>query len=369
MSIMRNTLGKEQVSQDLDKPGSNAALREYCDRNYHQLLPIIVEKVHQEKVQKEKLKAVKAQKLKAVKARLNFEETSQHSESGTPNKRRDLKKGLDLDVPVACPKALNQGAAILSHQRKRDPKIKMVFKRMEKSVFHRLEDKGKSTSSYSNDLRSRSYHSIHRDTESYYQSSHSRETEFAFERHHNKRASSRRTEASSKSEGSAGGHWKSRTKRQKSSVEDDLSQPWKKSIKDPVKIHNIKQRDGESTKEFLRRYKLKCRDVKGAPECMEFFRFMHEITNPELIKRLHDKISKSVNEVMRVTTTFLRGKVAALTVNGRNHFHHGNNKKPDKSRTSRREDSRTNKGQNESKTYSPPHKDTKKDHGFRQRKV
>ncbi|GJT30908.1 reverse transcriptase domain-containing protein [Tanacetum coccineum] len=85
----------------------------------------------------------------------------------------------------------------------------------------------------------------------------------------------------------------------------------KKCIKDPVEIHNIKQRDGESTEEFVRRYKLECRDVKGAPECMKIFGFMHEITNPELIKRLHDKIPKSVDEMMRVTITFLRGEVAA----------------------------------------------------------
>ncbi|GJS43118.1 hypothetical protein Tco_0568161 [Tanacetum coccineum] len=58
---------------DLGMPASDAALREYCDKNYHQLLPIITEKVHKEKVQQEK--------LKAVKDRLNFEEASQHSKS------------------------------------------------------------------------------------------------------------------------------------------------------------------------------------------------------------------------------------------------------------------------------------------------
>nr|GEV50727.1 reverse transcriptase domain-containing protein [Tanacetum cinerariifolium] len=87
--------------------------------------------------------------------------------------------------------------------------------------------------------------------------------------------------------------------------------PEKKCIKDSVEFHNIKQRDGESTKEFVRRYKLECRDVKEAPECMKIFRFMHEITNPELINRLQDKISKSMDEMMSVTTTFLRGEVAA----------------------------------------------------------
>ncbi|GKF86600.1 hypothetical protein Tco_0254427, partial [Tanacetum coccineum] len=63
-----NTIGKEQVPQGLGRPASDAALREYCDRNYHQFLPIIAKKVHQEKLQQEK--------LKAVKARLNFEEVS-----------------------------------------------------------------------------------------------------------------------------------------------------------------------------------------------------------------------------------------------------------------------------------------------------
>nr|GEV53847.1 reverse transcriptase domain-containing protein [Tanacetum cinerariifolium] len=82
------------------------------------------------------------------------------------------------------------------------------------------------------------------------------------------------------------GNWKSKPKKQKSSVEDDLSQPWeiipgtlpstKKCIKDPVEIHNIKQRDMEYTKEFVRR------------------------------------IPKSMDEMMSVTTIFLRGKVEAF---------------------------------------------------------
>ncbi|GKE91839.1 hypothetical protein Tco_1572934 [Tanacetum coccineum] len=77
---------------------SDAALQEYCDKHYHQLLPIIAEKVHNEKVQQEK--------LKEVKARLNFEgcsgrnskiqETSQYSESRTPKKIGDLRRRLKL---------------------------------------------------------------------------------------------------------------------------------------------------------------------------------------------------------------------------------------------------------------------------------
>nr|GFC50460.1 reverse transcriptase domain-containing protein [Tanacetum cinerariifolium] len=62
---------------------------------------------------------------------------------------------------------------------------------------------------------------------------------------------------------------------------------------------------------FVKRYKLESRDVKGAPECMRISGFVHGFTNPELIKRLHDKIPKTVDEMMRVTTSFLRGEVAA----------------------------------------------------------
>ncbi|GKA84144.1 reverse transcriptase domain-containing protein [Tanacetum coccineum] len=399
-SVVRNTLGKEPVPQDPGRLISDEALREYCDRNYHQILPIIAEKVHQEKVQQEK--------LKAVKARLNFEETSRHSESGTPIKRRGLKERLGPRYVHS-----RSGSPEPRHDRpgspkKKGPERKAVFKRLEKGVFHRLGDKGKSVSVHSDDSRRWSHHSSRRDTESCHQSSRSRATGSAPERRCHKRASSRRTEELSESESSAGGHWKSKLKRQKSDIEDDLSQPWvceetdpftpriryfdfpktrmpshiktydgsedpedhlkifqsaakterwamptwchmfnstltgnarvwfdylpketidsyddlkkaflenylqqKKCIKDPVEIHNIKQRYRESTEEFVRRYKLECRDVKGAPKCMKIFGFMHGITNPELIKRLHDKIPKSVDEMMRVTTAFLRGEVAA----------------------------------------------------------
>ncbi|GJW69495.1 hypothetical protein Tco_0126412 [Tanacetum coccineum] len=39
--------------------------------------------------------------------------------------------------------------------------------------------------------------------------------------------------------------------------------------------------------------------------------FVHGITNPELIKRLNDKIPKTVDEMIRVATSFLRREVAA----------------------------------------------------------
>ncbi|GKD93812.1 hypothetical protein Tco_1373649 [Tanacetum coccineum] len=63
--------------------------------------------------------------------------------------------------------------------------------------------------------------------------------------------------------------------------------------------------------DFVHRFKIESRDVKGAPEIMRISGFMHGITNPELIKCLHDKIPKLVDEMMRVTTSFPRGELAA----------------------------------------------------------
>nr|GEY47647.1 reverse transcriptase domain-containing protein [Tanacetum cinerariifolium] len=66
-SAMRNTVekGKEPVTQDRGGPVSDPALRKYCDKNYNQLLSIMAEKFNQEKEKNEK--------LKELKARLNFE--------------------------------------------------------------------------------------------------------------------------------------------------------------------------------------------------------------------------------------------------------------------------------------------------------
>ncbi|GJX11770.1 reverse transcriptase domain-containing protein [Tanacetum coccineum] len=84
----------------------------------------------------------------------------------------------------------------------------------------------------------------------------------------------------------------------------------KKYIKDPVEIHHIKQREGESIEAFMERFKVESMHVNREPECMRMYGFMHGITNPDLIKKLNDNIPKSVDEMMSVTTAFLRGEVA-----------------------------------------------------------
>nr|GFB75155.1 hypothetical protein [Tanacetum cinerariifolium] len=89
--------------------------------------------MHQEKLQQEK--------LKAVKTRLNFEEVSQHSDSGTPSRRRDLRKTLGSRRIRNVSGSPEPRRGRFESPRKRGPKRKMVFKRMEKGVFHKLIDK------------------------------------------------------------------------------------------------------------------------------------------------------------------------------------------------------------------------------------
>nr|GEW58994.1 reverse transcriptase domain-containing protein [Tanacetum cinerariifolium] len=42
----------------------------------------------------------------------------------------------------------------------------------------------------------------------------------------------------------------------------------KKYVKDPVEIYNIKQKDGETIEEFIKRFKIETGRMKEAPECM-----------------------------------------------------------------------------------------------------
>ncbi|GKD52464.1 hypothetical protein Tco_1281440, partial [Tanacetum coccineum] len=63
-SAVRNTVGrgKEPTPQDRGGPASDAALREYCDKNYNQLLPIIAEKFNKEKERRRHVQKVGKQR-------------------------------------------------------------------------------------------------------------------------------------------------------------------------------------------------------------------------------------------------------------------------------------------------------------------
>ncbi|GKD32251.1 reverse transcriptase domain-containing protein [Tanacetum coccineum] len=348
-SVVRNTGGKSGP-QNLEEPASNEALRELCDKNYHQLLPLIAEKMQKEKEQQDKLKTVKARLLYGNESGRNprNHEESHYSESKTPTartepRRRHGRKHSRSPSPVA---------SVFRRLKQNRPPSPRLRPRKEGGVFNRLGRKEPGASTRS---------------DSHHQSSQAKGTEVPARKHHHEGTSSRRTSGYSESEDSEGGHWKSKSKRHrtrmpshvktydgsgdpedhiklfqsaakterwamptwchmfnstltvnarvwfdkllKESIDsyEDLRAAFRenyrqqtKHIKDPVEIHHIKQRDGESTEDFMERYKEEVLDVEGAPECMKISGFMHGITHPELIKRLYEKIPRSMDEMYTV---------------------------------------------------------------------
>nr|GEU95398.1 reverse transcriptase domain-containing protein [Tanacetum cinerariifolium] len=87
----------------------------------------------------------------------------------------------------------------------------------------------------------------------------------------------------------------------------------KKYVKDPVEIHNIKQRDGETIDDFMERFKIETGRMKGTSECMRISGFMHGVNNPELTKRLNEHVPKTMEEMMITTTAFIRGEAVAAS--------------------------------------------------------
>ncbi|GJT93715.1 hypothetical protein Tco_1082560 [Tanacetum coccineum] len=181
--VVRNTTGreKEPTPQERGRPASDAALREYCDKNYNQLLPIIAEKFNKEKEKNEK--------LKEVKARLNFDgstETSRYSESRTMSTREYEKRYRSRRLH--SPRHSTSVFSRIRRDRSRSPKPKDK----EGGVFERLGSKGRGVSACSDS--------------------------------HNQPSYLRYTYALSESEDSGGDHWKSRSKKKKPSrEEEDLS--------------------------------------------------------------------------------------------------------------------------------------------------
>ncbi|GJS81460.1 reverse transcriptase domain-containing protein [Tanacetum coccineum] len=78
----------------------------------------------------------------------------------------------------------------------------------------------------------------------------------------------------------------------------------KKCAKNPVELARVKQRQGESTSAYVERYKDECIHVKACPEILKISGFMNGINNPELIKRLNDRVPQTFDELMKRTSPF-----------------------------------------------------------------
>ncbi|GKC41593.1 hypothetical protein Tco_1059315, partial [Tanacetum coccineum] len=101
-SAVRNTGGRNGP-QGLEEPMSDEVLREMCDKNYHQLLPLIAEKMQKEKEQKDKLNTVKARLIYGEESgvKIRSHEESHYSESKTPTARTEPEEGAETGIPEA----------------------------------------------------------------------------------------------------------------------------------------------------------------------------------------------------------------------------------------------------------------------------
>ncbi|GKC74513.1 hypothetical protein Tco_1120396 [Tanacetum coccineum] len=152
-SAVRNTGGRSGP-QGLEEPTSDEVLRELCDKNYHQLLPLIAEKMQKEKEQQDKLNAVKARLLYGDESGRNprNHEESHYSESKTPTartepRRKHGRKHSRSPSPIV---------SVFRSLRRNRPPSPGPRPRKEGGVFSRLGGKEQSASA-----RSDSRHSSH----------------------------------------------------------------------------------------------------------------------------------------------------------------------------------------------------------------
>ncbi|GKC59829.1 reverse transcriptase domain-containing protein [Tanacetum coccineum] len=258
-------------------------------------------------------------------------------------KLEEVKARLDFGDPRK--KSTRAQESALRRERSRSPRHEYKNKEIrESTVFKRLESKGQSTSAHSD----------------------------------NRQESSRYTENYSESEDSEGGHWKSKLRRKKSSIEDDdLSQPWVCAETDPFTSRirhfdfpktrmpsHVKTYNGsEDPEDHLKIFQAAAKTERWAmptwchmfnstltgnarvwfddlpPESIDSYNDLREAflknylqqkkcivdtaielhnikqrgrrVHRDFIQRFHEKIPKTVDEMMQVATSFLQGQEAA----------------------------------------------------------
>ncbi|GKD71936.1 reverse transcriptase domain-containing protein, partial [Tanacetum coccineum] len=177
-----------------EQPTPNHPKSDVRNTHYEKLLPIMADKYEHERRKKEKLEEIKARlDFGEVRKRTTKAQESAYSESRTMSPRGHRRSHSPRQNSTVFTRLKRERSRSSRHDHKNKA-------RRESTVFKRLGSKGWSVSAYSDS-------------------------------HHE---SSRYSEKHSESEDSGGGHWKSKSRKQKSSVEDDdLSQPWVCAETDP----------------------------------------------------------------------------------------------------------------------------------------
>ncbi|GKA18512.1 reverse transcriptase domain-containing protein [Tanacetum coccineum] len=320
-SVIRNTAGKgsKQATEGPQGFLLEDRLREICEKHYNQILPIMIEKVHQEKLQ-------------GVQTRLTYSESSR--QKAQTKEKTQLSESESCDRKRRTKKRLRQEES--SSTRQRSPVSTTVFTRLgarDRNVFTRPREKKRDIySQLGTKVASRHKHASNRIRASSGSPKKSRIPNYVktYDGTRYPEDHLKIFQTSAKIERWAMPTWchifnsiligsaivwfdklppesiDSYEVLRKAFLGNFTQQ--KKYIKDPMEIYHIKQREGESTEAFMERFKAESIHGNGAPECMRISGFMHGITNLDLIKRLNDNIPKSVDEMMSVTTAFLRGE-------------------------------------------------------------
>ncbi|GJS93247.1 hypothetical protein Tco_0800215 [Tanacetum coccineum] len=219
---------KQTNPQGSVRTTSAVDLEEFCEKHYEKLLPFMADKYEYEQRKKEKLEELKVRldfgdaRKKSTRA-----QESAYSESRTISPRRQRRSRSPRHNPSVFTR--------LRRERSRSPRHEYKSKeRRGSTMFKRLKSRGRSTSAHSDSHQE----------------------------------SSRYTENHSESEDSEEGHWKSKLRRKKSSVEDDdLSQPWQRFA---IGLNTRKRHNSYSVAESKGRLRL----AKVLAVCLYSLRFV-----------------------------------------------------------------------------------------------
>ncbi|GJZ03672.1 reverse transcriptase domain-containing protein, partial [Tanacetum coccineum] len=287
-SAVRNTRGRSGP-QGLEEPTFDEVLRELCVKYYHQLLPLIAEKMQKEKEQQDKLNTVKACLLYGDESERNprNHEESHYSESKTPTARTEPRR---------------------RHGRVHRPEETTDIRRMKTAREITRNPNQRGTSQTPTKMISLNLGRMRKETLSHLGSGIS-----IFQGQGCLAMWAMPTWCNMFNSTLTGNDrvWFDKLPKESIDSYEDLRAAFRenylqqtKHIKDPVEIHHIKQRNGESTEDFMERYKA---------------------------------------EVLDITTTSLQGEFAAFSHSQKKHPRRGGNQKKETSQISKRV-SKTRKG-------------------------
>nr|GEW81286.1 reverse transcriptase domain-containing protein [Tanacetum cinerariifolium] len=282
VTTVTKAANKEKMPKEAD-----AALKvnilDFCEENYEDILPVIMDKIRRDK-------------RIEVHARLDFEETSKKSQ-----RVREGSQNSSVGTLPARYRNLSERPKRQDRLRHNDENVFDRLGHQRHSVFDQLSDTYSPSTTKSGPDRANSRDRSHsRGRSRKRDSSPSRD-----------RPRSRdRLRGIEESYGITCSSYRIGTRLRYHSHDRDRSRSMKRGRESESPLS---RRDGETIEDFIERFKVETGHMKGAPECMRIFGFMHGVNNPDLTKCLNEHAPKTMEEMLTTTTAFIRGETAATS--------------------------------------------------------